>query len=227
VERGIAMAEMPPLDPESRNDIPCPHCTIQIPVDVPACPYCRRPVPEDASGKPKDIRRRLVPPERFPTLMKYSREHGRWVKVAAPVLLAILVLWLAFGFLTRVRIVVPPDNAFLIAAESERKDGGIVLLKGGLTNRGEDIPDLSLRSIGVIAEFLYRDGKTESRRVFPKSPFRGEGALLRGESGTFEIVVPKGVKSVTLRGEIVNLGEDRAFVPSAPGIRRLPAQRGR
>ncbi|HAM32882.1 MAG TPA: hypothetical protein DDX05_07570 [Deltaproteobacteria bacterium] len=221
------MAEMPSLDPESRNYISCPHCTIQIPADVAACPYCRQQVTGGASGKPKDIRNLLVPPERFPMLRKYYREHGKWVKVVAPSVLAVLLLWVAFEFLTRVRIVVPPDNNFLIEAKSERKDGGIVLLNGGLTNRGEDIPDLSLRSIGVTAEFLYRDGKTENRRVFPKSPFRGEGALLQGETGTFEILVPKGVKSVTLRGEIVNLGEDRAFVPSALGIRRLPARRRR
>ncbi len=219
------MADVPSLDPERRSYVSCPHCTIQIPADVSACPHCRQPLPEGASGKPKDIRRLLVPPERFPSVMKYYREHGKWVKVVAPALLGVLVLWLAFGILTRVRIVVPKDNAFLIEAETERKDGGIVLLKGKLTNLGEDIPDLSLRSIGVIAEILFRDGKTENRRVFPKSPFRGEGALFRGESGTFEIAVPKEVKSVTLRGEIVNLGEDRAFVPSSLGIYRLPAQR--
>ena len=221
------MAEMPSLDPESRNYISCPHCTIQIPADVAACPYCRQQVTGGASGKPKDIRNLLVPPERFPMLRKYYREHGKWVKVVAPSVLAVLLLWVAFEFLTRVRIVVPPDNNFLIEAKWERKGGGAVLQKEGLTNRGEDIPDLSLRSIGVTAEFLYRDGKTENRRVFPKSPFRGEGALLQGETGTFEILVPKGVKSVTLRGEIVNLGEDRAFVPSALGIRRLPARRRR
>ena len=39
------MTEMPSLDPESRNYISCPHCTIQIPADVPECPYCRQPVP--------------------------------------------------------------------------------------------------------------------------------------------------------------------------------------
>ena len=125
------------------------------------------------------------------------------------------------------RIIVPPDNTFLIEAEREQKDGGRVLLTGKLVNRGEDVPDLSLRSIGVIAEFLYRDARTERKRVFPKSPFRGEGALFHGESGAFEIEVPKGVKSVTLRGEIVNLGEDRVFVPAARGIRRLPAKNNR
>ena len=221
------MTEMPGLDPENRNYISCPHCTIQIPDDVPDCPYCRQPITGGASGKPKDIRGLLVPPERFPRLRKYYREHGKWVKVVAPALLAGFVLWFALGSLTRVRIIVPQDNTFLIEAEREQKDGGRVLLTGKLVNRGEDVPDLSLRSIGVIAEFLYRDGRTERKRVFPKSPFRGEGALFHGESGAFEIEVPKGVKSVTLRGEIVNLGEDRVFVPATRGIRRLPAKNSR
>jgi hypothetical protein len=221
------MTETPALDPENRNYISCPHCTIQIPGDVSNCPYCYQSVVGGPSGTPKGIHELLVPPERFPRLGKYYREHGKWVKVVGPALLAVLVLWLAFGFLTRVRIVVPWDNAFLIEAERERKDGGSVLMRGKLVNRGEDIPDLSLRSIGVIAEFLYGDGRTERKRVFPKSPFRGEGALFRGESGAFEIEVPKGVKSVTLRGEIVNLGEDRVFVPATRGIRRSPAQGNR
>ena len=221
------MTERPALDPENRNYISCPHCTIQIPDDVPDCPNCRQPITGRTSGKPKDIRELLVPPERFPRLREYYREHGKWVKVIAPALLAVLVLWLSIGFLTRVKIVVPSDNNFLIEAERERKEGGRILLTGKLVNRGEDVPDLSLRSIGVIAEFLYGDGRTERKRIFPKSPFRGEGALFRGESGAFEIEVPKGVKSVTLRGEIVNLGEDRVFGPATRGIRRLPAQNNR
>ncbi|MBW6502916.1 hypothetical protein K0B90_01395 [bacterium] len=221
------MTETPSIDPEGRNYISCPHCTIQVPADVIDCPYCRQPLPGASSGTPKNFRELLVPPERFPRLREYYRDHGKWVKVAVPSLLGVLVLWLAIGYLTRVRIVIPPDNAFLIQAERERTDGGRVLLTGSLVNRGEDVPDLSLRSIGVIAELLYGDGRTERKRVFPKSPFRGEGALFRGESGTFEIEVPKGVKSVTLRGQIVNLGEDRVFVPAARGIRRLPARRNR
>jgi hypothetical protein len=219
------MMELPAPDPEGRDYICCPHCTMQIPGDVPECPYCRQPIPGRTSGKPEDIRELLVPPERFPRLRKFFRDHGKWVKVVAPSLLGILVLWLALGYFTRVRIVIPSDNTFQIEAERERKDGGRVLLRGKLVNRGEDVPDLSLRSIGVIAEFLYGDGRTERVRFFPKSPFRGEGALFRGESGAFEIEVPKGVKSVTLRGEIVNLGEDRVFIPSARGNRRLPARR--
>lgn len=221
------MTEMPALDPKGRNSIRCPHCTNQIPDDVPDCPYCHQAVPRGTSGMAKDIRGRLVPPERFPRVRKFYREHGTWVKAVAPAILAVLVLWFTLGYLTRVRIVIPSDNTFLIEAERERKDGGRVLLTGKLVNRGEDIPDLSLRSIGVIAELLYGDGRTERKRVFPKSPFRGEGALFRGESGAFEIEVPKGVKSVTLRGEIVNLGEDRVFVPSTRGILRLPAGRNR
>jgi len=220
--------EMPSLDPEGRNYICCPHCTIQIPDDVPECPNCRQPVTTGGTfAKTKDIRSLLVPPKRFPRLRKFTLDHGKWVKIVAPALLGLLALWLTIGFLTRVRIIVPSDNTFLIEAERERKDGGRVFLKGNLLNRGEDIPDLSLRSIGVIAEFLYGDGRTVRKRVFPKNPFRGEGALFRGESGAFEIEVPKGVKSVTLRSEIVNLGEDRVFVPSTRGIRRLPSRRNR
>jgi hypothetical protein len=219
------MTEMPALGPEGRIYISCPNCAIRIPDDVPDCPYCRQPMTGRTSGKPKDIRELLVPPARFPRLRKFYRDHGKWVKVVVPALLTLLVLWLALGSLTRLRIVVPSDNNFLIEVERERKDGGRVLLKGELANRGEDVPDLSLRSIGVIAEFLYSDGRTERKRVFPKSPFRGEGALFRGESGAFEIEVPKGVRSVTLRGEIVNLGEDRVFAPASRGIRRLPDRR--
>ncbi len=221
------MTEKPELDLEGRNYISCPHCTIQIPDDVPDCPYCRQLLPGGAPEDAKDIRELLVPPDRFPRLRKYYLEHRKWGKVVVPALLGVLVLWFAIGYLTSVEVAIPPDNTFLIEAKAERMDGGRFLLTGTLVNQGEDVPDLSLRSIGVIADFLYSDGRTERKRFFPKSPFRGEGALFRGESGAFEIDMPKGVKSVTLRGEIVNLGEDRVFVPVTRGIGRHNRRRSR
>jgi hypothetical protein len=173
---------------------------------------------------PVDLRQRLVPPERFPALKRLWVEHGKWLKIAAPVLLAALALWGAYGLWSGLKVKVTPDGAFLIEAQKE-KGGPNLLLKGSLTNLGEDIPDLSLRSIGVIAELRYRDGRTERRRVFPKSPYRGEGALMRGETGSFEIVVPREVSVVTLRGEIVDLGEDRKFIPAGQAPRLPPTQK--
>jgi hypothetical protein len=226
------MADPTTPRPGEPQDIRCPHCTIQIPSDVSVCPYCFRSVfrerrererPEDG---PMELRQRLVPPGRFPALKRLWEEHGKWLKIAAPVLLAALALWGAYGFWSGLKVKVTPDTTFLIQAEKQ-KDGPHLLLKGKLTNRGEDVPDLSLRSIGVIAELRYRDGRTERRRVFPKSPYRGEGALMRGETGSFEIEVTKEVSAVTLHGEIVDLGEDRRFIPAGQGTRLPPTQKAK
>jgi hypothetical protein len=226
------MTHTPASRPGDPPQIQCPHCTIRIPADAAVCPYCLRPVfrerrdrerPEDG---PVDLRERLVPPMRFPALRRCWDEHGKWLKIAAPVLLAALALWGAYGLGSGLKVKVTPGGDFLVEAEKQ-KGGPNVLLKGKLTNRGEDVPDLSLRSIGVIAELRYRDGRTERRRVFPKSPYRGEGALMRGETGSFEIEVPKEVSVVTLRGEIVDLGEDRKFIPAGQGARLPPAQKAR
>ena len=219
------MTDKPSLDPGSRKFATCPHCTIQIPADVSVCPHCLQSVHRDRPAVPTDIRQRLVPPERFPALKRYWEEYGKWIRVAVPVLLAALVLWIAYGLRAGMKVRAASDNVFLIEA-SQEKSGRNVVLKGKLTNRGEDVPDFSLRSIGVIAEIRYRDGRTERRRIFTKSPFRGEGALMRGETGTFEIEVPKEVSEISLRGEIVDLGEGRTFIPSG-GIRTLPMQKRR
>jgi len=224
------MTDTPSSRPGETPDIRCPHCTIRIPADVSVCPYCLRSVFRErrerdrVEGGPVDLRQRLVPPDRFPALNRLWEEHGKWLKIAAPVLLAALALWGAYGLWSGLKVKVTPDAAFLIEARKE-KGGPNLLLKGTLTNRGEDIPDLSLRSIGVIAELRYRDGRTERRRVFPKSPYRGEGALMRGETGSFEIVVPREVSVVTLRGEIVDLGEDRMFISAEPAPRLPPTQK--
>ena len=218
--------------PEEPHHIRCPHCTIQIPADALVCPYCLRSVfrerreRERPENGPMDLRQRLVPPDQFHALKRLWQEHGKWLKIAAPVLLAALALWGAYGLWSGLKVRVTRDSAFLIEAEKQ-KGGPHVLVKGRLTNRGDDVPDLSLQSIGVIAELRYRDGRTERRRVFPKSPYRGEGALMRGETGSFEIEVPKEVSAVTLRGEIVDLGEGRRFIPAGQGTRFPSTQKAK
>lgn len=194
------------------NEVTCPRCDVRIPADLPSCPFCRQPVApvpekEDSPG----IRRLLVPQETFPAWMRLWRDHGKWLKLATPVLIAVPALWVLFLLVTGLKVEVPADPAFPIEVAHEKSGGRTVLLKGTLTNLGEDIPDLSLRSIGVTAEFRWSDGRVERKRVFPKSQFRGEGALFRGESGAFEIEVPDGADAVTLRAGIVDLGEGRRF----------------
>jgi hypothetical protein len=221
------MAGKPTLDPENRMYVSCPRCAVQIPADLERCPFCRQPVVEPPDKGPRDIRELLVVPGRFPAARKYLVEHGKWVKVAAPVVAAVAVLWVVFFFLTRLTVTIPKDATFPIEVTRE-KTGRNVLLKGKLTNQGENVPDLSLRSIGVTAEIRMDDGRVERKRVFPKSPFRGEGALFLGESGEFEIEVPKDAREVTLRAEVVNLGEDRQFVPAGQkASSRPPAKKKR
>lgn len=203
------------------EEVTCPRCNVRIPADMPACPFCRQPAVSPAPGGPEgapggapegtDIRDLLVPPESFPALKEFLRLYGKWLKLAVPVLIAIPALWIVFLLVTGLPVDIPEDPAFPIGVEKVKKGGRVALLKGTLTNLGESVPDLSLRSIGVTAEILMKDGRVERKRVFPRSPFRGEGALLHGESGAFEIEVPPGAKSVVLRVGIVDLGEGRRF----------------
>lgn len=82
-----------------------------------------------------------------------------------------------------------------------------MVLRGTVTNQGDDIPDLSLRSIAVVVEFVYRNGRREKKTVFPKAEFRGEGALLRGETGKFEVAgSAKELNEIVLRSHVVDLG---------------------
>ena len=203
------------------EEVTCPRCNVRIPADMPACPFCKKPVASPPPERPereegKDIRGLLVPQESFPALKEFYRLYGKWLKLAVPALIAIPALWIVFLLLTGLSVDIPKDPVFPIEAAKVKKGGRVVLLKGTLTNLGENVPDLSLRSIGVTAEIRLKDGRVERTRVFPKSAYRGEGALFHGESGAFDIDVPQGAKAVTLRAEIVNLGEDRMF--------RLPMQ---
>jgi len=182
--------------------------------------------PKEETG-PKDIRELLVVPERFPALAGLYREYGKWLKVVLPVLIGIPLLWILLNLATRLSVNIPDNPNLPIDVVQEERDDGTVVLAGKLTNLGEDVPDLSLRSIGVTAVFRMGDGREQSKRVFPKSPFRGEGALFRGESGSFEIEVPKGARAVTLRAEVVHLGAGSPFGPADPATRRRPTRNRR
>jgi hypothetical protein len=173
-------------------EVTCPRCNVRIPAETPACPFCKQPVAAPPEEKPErgDIRKFLVPQESFPVFKRFYREYGTWLKLAFPVLVAVPALWVIFLLLTRLSIEIPKDPVFRIEVGKVKKGGRVVLLRGTVTNLGEDVRDLSLQSIGVTAEFRWNDGKVEKKKVFPKSAFRGEGALFRGESGSFEIEVP-------------------------------------
>ena len=70
-------------------------------------------------------------------------------------------------------------------------------------------------------ELVNRDGRRNRRTVFPKMEHRGEGALLGGETGRFEIeTLSEGLEQVVLRSEVVDLGMGQHLIP--PRGRREP-----
>lgn len=213
------MAETPRLAPEDGQFIPCPCCTIQIPAGTRICPHCRLEVPENL---------RTPPPEKaFVKVLTAARgergasslpelwsAYGKWVLAAVPVLIALVVLFWIYGRWSGHRVVVAPNPELPVTVTQEKKDDA-VLLRVVVTNQGEDVRDLSLKSIGVVVEIRHKDGRVEKKTVFPKSDFHGEGALLRGESGAFDLPVPaKGIQEISLRSEVVDLGAGRELIPA-------------
>jgi len=198
---------MPPQAPKSEEYTACPHCTIQISVEERVCPHCQQ---EILSPK-RPQRRRSFSPGR-PDLTALWERYGRWVMLAGPALLAVLVLAIVYQNWVATTVKVVPNSSLPILVEKERR-GDALVLRGTVTNRGDDIPDLSLRSIAVVVEFVYRSGSREKKTVFPKTQFRGEGALLRGETGAFEVEGPaKEIREVILRSEVVDLGLGRKLI---------------
>jgi len=199
----------------------CPYCTIQVPVGASVCPHCRNQLPsQSAEGR---MERRTILPSLAASPAGFWERYGIWVKAAGPVLLAFVVLLLVYRSWSGFRITVVPNPDLPLQVEKERQ-GDAVLLRGTVTNRGVDVPDLSLRSIRVVVEFLYRDGRRDRKTAFPKTRFRGEGALLRGETGTFELVAPSDrLDSITFRCEVADLDLGKTLIPSRQ--RRVPARR--
>jgi hypothetical protein len=151
--------------------------------------------------------------------------YGKWGKAAVPVVLGLIVLLVVYGTWVGYAVRVESDPSLPIQVKKDKR-GEKVVLKVTVKNEGEDVPDLSLRSIAVAVDFLYRDGRREKKTAFPRSEHRGEGALLRGESGGFEIEAPaKGLREVVLRSEIIDLGMGRTLVPPGGAWRHVPKAR--
>lgn len=201
------MPDMPPQAPKGEGYSACPHCTIQIPAGATVCPHCNQTV----APQERPQRARPLSVARIQPSVLWER-YGRWVKLAVPILLAVLVLAVVYQQWIAQSVKVVPNPSLPIQVEKERK-GDALVLRGTVTNRGEDVPDLSLRSVAVVVEFLYRDGRREKKTVFPKAEFRGEGALLHGETGKFEMSKPaKEIREIVLRSEIVDLGMGRRLI---------------
>jgi hypothetical protein len=207
----------------------CPYCTIQIPAEAKVCPHCQKAlsVPKERARSPafqkgSDFLLRTLREEPRALLADQWARYGKWIKVAGPVLAAVLLLFIVYGVWVGYKVRVVPNPALTMKVKHEKK-GQTVLLQVFVTNEGEDVPDLSLKSIGVVTEFVYRDGRREKKTVFPKADFHGEGSLLHGETGSFEIEASaRGLKEVVLRSEIVDLGAGRRLVPPGGTWRYVP-----
>ena len=201
------MPDTPPHIPRDDEYVACPHCTIQIHASVTLCPHCQQAVSPQEGTWPA----RPLSAGRLPLPVLWDR-YGRVVRLAGPVLLALLVLAVAYHRWGGQQVKVVPNSLLPIQVEKKKK-GDALILRGTVTNRGEDVPDLSLRSVAVSVEFVYRDGRREKKTVFPKAEFRGEGALLHGETGTFEMARPaKEIREIVLRSEIVDLGMGQRLI---------------
>ncbi len=228
------MEKKPPSTLESLPEYTaCPYCTLQVKVGDPECLHCKNPLPQPGGGKGKAAKAgRPGKPEKAAAQPRHAgyrttgggiwERYGKWIKAGVPIALALVVLAIVYQRWAGVRITVTPNPTLPVKAAVEKK-GNAVFVRGTVVNEGDDVPDLSLKSIGVMVEFAYRDGRRQRKRIFPKAEFRGEGALLRGETGAFEIEAPKeGLEEVVLRAEVVDLGTSRDLVPPGGRWRVVP-----
>lgn len=193
--------DLPSLAPREEPDfITCPFCTMQMPTEARNCPHCLSLNPTF-----RDFREMLVVPERFPRIKAFLRGYWQPLALGSVIALAFLVTAVVYyGWLGH-RVVVVPNPVFEVTA-SHFVENGKVVLEGSVTNKGEDIPDLSLKSIRMIATFGLKGGGTRVEYMFPRSQHRGEGALLNGETGIFRFEVAESqVEDATLAAEVIDL----------------------
>jgi hypothetical protein len=226
------MTEKTPRSQGESQFISCPYCTIQIAADAAACPHCKqalaprgRPANSLARWKEGYFGKFLKTRKRPGFLTDLWARYGMWIKVAGPVLAAMFLLFLVFRMWVSHKVTILPNPELPIKVK-QGKGNQTVLLTVMVTNLGEDVPDLSLKSIGVVVEIVYSEGRREKKTFFPKAEYHGEGSLLRGETGSFEFETrSKGLKEVILRSEIVDLGMGRTLIPPGAGRRYPPGRR--
>lgn len=217
------MTDVPRIILPDKEYISCPCCTIQIAADSVRCPHCRQELtgspgsPVPSPEKEEEFRQQLRDLHGKEFLAVFWDRYGKWIKVAVPLLAAAALLLIVYGTWVGHKVTVVHNPELPVKVKESRKDRG-VYLDVTVTNMGEDVPDLSLRSIGIMVETVYRNGRREKKRFFPKSEYRGEGALLHGETASIRLEMPpRGLQEVILRSEVVDLGKDRILIPPGSG----------
>ncbi|HEY3490466.1 MAG TPA: hypothetical protein VGK27_10160 [Candidatus Deferrimicrobiaceae bacterium] len=193
--------DLPSLEERQEPDYTtCPFCTMQMAPNLPVCPHCHSRNPAV-----REFRELLVEPERFPAVKAFFRRNWQAVALGAAIALAFLVAAIVYYGWAGHRLVVVGNPSFHMKVDYKIEDG-MLILDGTIRNLGEDVPDLSLKSIRVTATFELEGGRKRIESVFPRSRDRGEGSLLRGETGTFRFTVPeKEVEEATLSSEVIDL----------------------
>jgi hypothetical protein len=198
------------IDDDEKNYRPCPYCTIQMASDATTCPHCESSVSPEHPEEEK-VRDGVI---------DAVRDKKERIKNRLPLFLVLLsaIVLLYFGgsglynLVFGVNIVVaknpdlPIRDVKIEFIEKKR------VLRGTVVNNLIDVPVISLKSIGVKTEVEMKDGHRSVQTLFPRGPLNEPGALLLGDSGVFELHIPrKNVKEVWLGAEIIDLGGKKKF----------------
>jgi len=184
---------------ESEGYRACPHCTIQVPGDAKQCPHCERAIAVGGG-----------PPERgFGPFGKKRIDRTRILTLAAvnPIMVLLLVVIVnLYRHTAGVRIEIDKGYGITITHVEIVHSRNGRIIRGEVRNDLENVPSISLKSVGVRSEMVMENGNTYMKTLFPVGPLGEPGALLKGEGGIFELTLPqKGVRKVKLHPGIIDL----------------------
>ncbi len=181
----------------------CPHCTIQVSLDAEICPHCERSIPV-GGGTSADPLEKI-----FERIRKNRFDRKRILTLAAaiPIVVVLLVVVVSlYQHMAGVKIEIEKGYGITITHVEIVHSGQGRVLRGEVNNNLEDVPSLSLKSVGVRSEMVMDNGNTYLKTLFPVGPLGEPGALLKGEGGIFELTLPdKGVRKVKLHPGIIDL----------------------